>query len=83
MLATLSIRGKIVALVSILLVMMTAVGLMALPWMALLAVVIFVEKLIPGRTGFWVSAGVGGALAVVGVLFLVLPHWGAWALGLG
>ncbi|HEV2449875.1 MAG TPA: DUF2182 domain-containing protein [Thermoplasmata archaeon] len=59
-----------------------AVGLMALPWMALLAVVIFVEKLIPGRTGFWVSAGLGGALAVVGVLFLLLPHWGAWALGL-
>lgn len=60
-----------------------AVGLMALPWMALLAVVIFIEKLIPGRTGFWVSAGLGGALAIVGLLFLLLPQWGAWALGVG
>lgn len=59
-----------------------AVGLMALPWMALLAVVIFVEKLIPGRTGFRISAGLGGALAAVGVLFLLVPQWGAWALGL-
>ncbi|MCI4317877.1 MAG: DUF2182 domain-containing protein, partial [Thermoplasmata archaeon] len=59
-----------------------AVGLMALPWMALIALMIFVEKLIPGRTGFWVSAGLGGALAIIGVAFLLVPPLGAWALGL-
>lgn len=59
-----------------------AVGLMALPWMALIAVMIFVEKLLPGRLGFRVSAGLGGALAVVGVVFLALPSFGSFALGL-
>ncbi|MCI4334749.1 MAG: DUF2182 domain-containing protein [Thermoplasmata archaeon] len=59
-----------------------AVGLMALPWMILIALMIFVEKLLPGRTGFWVSAGLGGAVAAVGIAFLVVPGWGAWALGL-
>jgi predicted metal-binding membrane protein len=59
-----------------------AVGLMALPWMALIAVMIFVEKLVPGRTGFRVSAGLGAALAAVGVVFLLIPSFGGWALGL-
>jgi predicted metal-binding membrane protein len=59
-----------------------AVGLMALPWMVLIALMIFVEKLIPGGTGFRVSAGLGGALAIVGLVFLLVPAWGAWALGL-
>ena len=59
-----------------------AVGLMALPWMALIALMVFVEKAIPGRAGFRTSALLGGALAVVGVAFLVFPGWGAWALGL-
>jgi predicted metal-binding membrane protein len=59
-----------------------AVGLMALPWMALLALMIFVEKLLPARTEFRVSAGLGGALALVGAVFLIVPAWGAWALGL-
>jgi predicted metal-binding membrane protein len=59
-----------------------AVGLMALPWMALIALMIFVEKLIPGRTGFRVSAGLGGGLAIVGLAFLIEPSLGAWALGL-
>jgi predicted metal-binding membrane protein len=59
-----------------------AVGLMALPWMALIALMIFVEKLIPGGSGFRVSAALGGALVVVGLLFLVVPAWGSWALGL-
>lgn len=59
-----------------------AVGLMALPWMALIALMIFVEKLVPGRTGFRVSAAMGGALALVGVAFLVVPSFGGWALGL-
>jgi predicted metal-binding membrane protein len=59
-----------------------AVGLMALPWMALIALLIFVEKLLPGRSGFRVSVGLGGALALVGVAFLIVPTWGAWALGL-
>ncbi|MFI5414417.1 MAG: DUF2182 domain-containing protein [Candidatus Lutacidiplasmatales archaeon] len=59
-----------------------AVGLMALPWMALIAVMIFVEKLVPGRTGFRVSATLGVSMAVVGVVFLAIPSWGAWALGL-
>jgi predicted metal-binding membrane protein len=59
-----------------------AVGIMALPWMALIALLIFVEKLLPGRTGFRVSVGLGGALAIVGVAFLVFPAWGAWATGL-
>jgi len=59
-----------------------AVGLMALPWMALIAVMIFVEKIIPDRTGFRVSAALGGTLAIIGVAFLVVPAWGAWALGL-
>lgn len=58
-----------------------AVGLMALPWMALLALMIFVEKLIPGRSGFWASAALGGTLAAAGVAFLLVPVWGAWALG--
>lgn len=59
-----------------------AVGLMALPWMALISLVIFVEKLVPGRIGFRVSAGLGAAFAVVGIAFLLVPGWGAWALGL-
>jgi predicted metal-binding membrane protein len=59
-----------------------AVGLMALPWMALIALLIFIEKLVPARNGFRVSAGLGGALAIVGLAFLLLPSWGAWALGL-
>lgn len=59
-----------------------AVGLMALPWMALIALMIFIEKLIPGRLGFGVSAGLGGALAIVGIVFLVVPSFGGWALGI-
>jgi predicted metal-binding membrane protein len=59
-----------------------AVGLMALPWMALIALMIFIEKLIPGKTGFRVSAGLGGALALIGIGFLLVPSVGAWALGL-
>ncbi|MFI5418680.1 MAG: DUF2182 domain-containing protein [Candidatus Lutacidiplasmatales archaeon] len=60
-----------------------AVGLMALPWMALLALLIFVEKLFPGRRGFVVSAGFGVAMAFVGVAFLAVPTFGRWALGIG
>jgi predicted metal-binding membrane protein len=59
-----------------------AVGLMALPWMALIALLVFVEKLFPGRSGFRVSASFGVGLAVVGLAFLVAPSFGAWALGL-
>jgi predicted metal-binding membrane protein len=66
----------------LLFVVLFAVGLMAIPWMTLIALMIFVEKLVPGRAGFRVSAGLGGALAIVGVAFLVVPHLGAWALGL-
>jgi predicted metal-binding membrane protein len=60
-----------------------AVGLMALPWMALLALLIFVEKLFPGRQGFAVSATLGIGMAAVGVVFLAVPEFGRWALGLG
>lgn len=59
-----------------------AVGLMAIFWMALLALFIFVEKLFAGRIGFRLSLGLGGAMSAVGVSFLVLPMWGAWALGI-
>lgn len=58
-----------------------AVGVMALPWMALVALMIFVEKLVPGRAGLRVSAALGGALAVVGIAFLLVPSFGGWALG--
>jgi predicted metal-binding membrane protein len=59
-----------------------AVGLMALPWMALIALMIFVEKLVPGRNGFLVSVALGLGLAVIGLAFLAVPGWGAWALGI-
>ncbi len=66
----------------LLFVVLFAVGVMALPWMALIALAIFLEKSIPGRGGTAVSVGVGGTLIVVGVIFLALPATGAWALGL-
>jgi predicted metal-binding membrane protein len=66
----------------LLFVVLFAVGVMALPWMALIALAIFLEKSIPGRAGAATSAGVGGALVVVGLIFLALPGAGAWALGL-
>jgi predicted metal-binding membrane protein len=58
-----------------------AVGVMALPWMAFLAVVIFVEKALP--VGHWASFAFGGLFVALGASFLFLPSWGAFALGIG
>jgi predicted metal-binding membrane protein len=57
------------------------VGVMALPWMAFLAAVIFVEKALP--VGHWVSFAFGGLFVALGVSFLLLPAWGGYALGIG
>lgn len=59
-----------------------AVGLMSILWMAVLALAIFVEKLFVGRVGLGVSFGLGGLTAGLGASFLLLPAWGAWALGI-
>ncbi|MCI4347687.1 MAG: DUF2182 domain-containing protein [Thermoplasmata archaeon] len=58
-----------------------AVGVMALPWMAFLAAVIFVEKSLP--IGHWASFAFGGLFVALGASFLLLPTWGGYALGIG
>jgi predicted metal-binding membrane protein len=56
------------------------VGVMALPWMAFLAAVIFVEKALP--VGHWASFAFGGLFVALGASFLLFPLWGSYALGI-
>lgn len=58
------------------------VGTMSLAWMALLAALVFVEKLAVGRAGRLISWGIGGAMAAGGVAILIVPGWAAIAVGL-
>ena len=58
------------------------VGVMAVGWMALLAGVIFFEKLFVGRTGVLISLGIGGTLAAVGAALLLIPAWSPGILAL-
>jgi predicted metal-binding membrane protein len=55
---------------------------MSIFWMALLALMIFVEKLFAGRAALGISFGLGGIMAAVGASFFLFPDWGAWALGI-
>jgi predicted metal-binding membrane protein len=48
------------------------VGMMNLVWMGVIAVVIFVEKVVPG--GDVVSKVVGWVLAGSGIILLAAPH---------
>lgn len=59
-----------------------AVGVMAVGWMALLALLIFVEKLVAGGWARGVSLAIGGSVATLGGVILLVPSFAAWALGL-
>jgi predicted metal-binding membrane protein len=59
-----------------------AVGLMAIGWMLLIALLIFAEKLIAGPAGRKVAWAVGGVLVVLGGLVIASPAFAGWALGL-
>jgi len=58
------------------------VGVMAIAWMALLAALIFVEKLFVGGVGRYASLGIGGGVAALGVAVLLVPAWTGPILGL-
>jgi predicted metal-binding membrane protein len=60
-----------------------AVGLMAFGWMLLVALVIFVEKLLVGVPARVLSMSVGAVLIGLGVPFVVYPTFALWALGVG
>jgi predicted metal-binding membrane protein len=54
-----------------LMVVLVAAGAMGLPWVLLLAAVVFVEKLLPGAA--WTARGVGVALIALGALVAGQP----------
>jgi predicted metal-binding membrane protein len=54
----------------VLMALLFAVGVMNLVWVAVIAVFVFAEKLLPG--GVWVARVGGGAMAALGVWLLVL-----------
>jgi predicted metal-binding membrane protein len=54
-----------------LMVVLVAAGAMSLPWVLLIAVVVFVEKLLP--RGEWVPRLIGGALVLLGVMVGLIP----------
>lgn len=58
------------------------VGVMSIGWMAILTGMIFFEKLFIGRAGLIVSSGIGGGLAAVGLVVLLVPTWATAVLGL-
>ncbi|HZY70068.1 MAG TPA: DUF2182 domain-containing protein [Thermoplasmata archaeon] len=60
-----------------------AVGIMAVGWMALISLLIFVEKLIAGGWARGVSLAIGGSVASLGGAILLVPAFATWALGLG
>ncbi len=64
-----------------LMLVLVAAGAMSLPWVLLIAVVVFAEKLFP--RGQWLARVVGGALIVMAVLILVQPGWAALLRGTG
>jgi predicted metal-binding membrane protein len=61
-------------------IVLFAVGVMSLPWMALLAVVIFVEKLTPPSSK--VSWAFGVLFVMLGAILVLLPDVGMFALGI-
>jgi predicted metal-binding membrane protein len=54
-----------------LMAVLVAAGAMGLPWVLLIAAVVFAEKLLP--RGEWTARGVGVALIALGVVVLVIP----------
>lgn len=56
-----------------------AVGVMSLPWMALLATVVFAEKSF--ARGERLAWGVGVVFLLAGVVFVLWPAAGSWTLG--
>jgi predicted metal-binding membrane protein len=65
---------------AILFLVLFAVGVMSLPWMAFLGAVVFVEKALP--PAHRAELGLGAAFIGLGVSFLAVPAWGHLALGL-
>ncbi len=58
-----------------------AVGVASLPWMALLTLIIFAERTLPH--GLRASYVIGALFIALGASFIFLPEWGMRALGLG
>ena len=55
-----------------LMVVLVTAGAMALPWVLLIAVLVFVEKILPH--GEWTARIIGGALILLGLLVAIQPH---------
>ncbi len=55
-----------------LMVVLVAAGAMALPWVLLIAVLVFAEKVLPH--GEWTARIIGGTLILLGLLVAVQPH---------
>ncbi|MEM0482556.1 MAG: DUF2182 domain-containing protein [Nitrososphaerota archaeon] len=58
-----------------------AVGVASLPWMALLTLIIFAEKTLPH--GLMASYIIGALFIALGASLIFFPEWGMRALGLG
>ncbi len=54
-----------------LMVVLVAAGAMALHWVLLIAVAVFIEKVVP--RGEWTARFVGGALILLGILVGIQP----------
>jgi hypothetical protein len=50
-----------------------ALGVISIAWMAFVAVLIAAEKIVPWRRA--VTYGIAALLLVLGVVFMVAPHW--------
>ena len=57
----------------VLMVLLITVGLGSLPWMGLLTLIIFAEKVLP--QGEWVTRIIAGLLLALGLLALLRPEW--------